>query len=203
MNIIPRSAWGARGPKARKIMRRQAYADVFIHHTATVPSAWRADEGLTMRGVQKMHIDTRKWADIGYSFVVFPSGNVYEGRGFGVVGAHTEGHNSTSHGICLVGNFETEVPTEAALDAVRQLIAHGQGDGWIAATPNIRGHRNVGATACPGANLYSRLKDIRAAGLPTDVLTAHTGTGHNVTMDRATYDRLLDPKPAILAWRRA
>ena len=38
------------------------------------------------------------WSDIGYNFVVGEDGNVYEGRGWNSVGAHTYGYNNRSIG---------------------------------------------------------------------------------------------------------
>ena len=42
------------------------------------------------------------WWDIGYSFIVGEDGNVYEGRGWDMVGAHTKGYNSRGLGM---GNY--------------------------------------------------------------------------------------------------
>lgn len=38
------------------------------------------------------------WWDIGYSFMVGEDGNVYEGRGWDQVGAHTYGYNTVGLG---------------------------------------------------------------------------------------------------------
>lgn len=38
------------------------------------------------------------WSDIGYSFVIGEDGNVYEGRGWDTVGAHTLHHNTDGLG---------------------------------------------------------------------------------------------------------
>lgn len=67
----------------------------------------------------------RKFRDIGYNFLVIPSkmflsipiafetdrfqiggdGSIFEGRGWGIHGAHVPKYNSRSIGICLLGNF--------------------------------------------------------------------------------------------------
>jgi hypothetical protein len=46
------------------------------------------------RGIQEWHINGNGWCDIGYSFLVGGDGNVYEGRGWDEIGAHTGGFNS-------------------------------------------------------------------------------------------------------------
>ena len=42
---------------------------------------------------------SKGWSDIGYSFLIGGDGRVYEGRGWGRVGAHTYGYNSRAYGI--------------------------------------------------------------------------------------------------------
>lgn len=43
-----------------------------------------------------------------FSFVVGGDGLVFEGRGWGVVGAHTKGHNHDTLGIAFMGNYTSE-----------------------------------------------------------------------------------------------
>jgi N-acetylmuramoyl-L-alanine amidase len=50
-------------------------------------------------------MDTNKWNDIGYNFLVGEDGNVYEGRGWNTVGTHAGNFNKKSIGICFIGNF--------------------------------------------------------------------------------------------------
>ena len=38
------------------------------------------------------------WWDIGYSFLVGEDGNIYEGRGWNEIGAHTKGYNDVGLG---------------------------------------------------------------------------------------------------------
>lgn len=35
----------------------------------------------------------KDWPDIGFNYIVGEDGNIYEGRGWDEVGAHTKGHN--------------------------------------------------------------------------------------------------------------
>jgi N-acetylmuramoyl-L-alanine amidase len=50
-------------------------------------------------------MDTNKWDDIGYNFVVGEDGNVYEGRGWNAVDSHAVPYNRNSIGICIIGDF--------------------------------------------------------------------------------------------------
>lgn len=41
------------------------------------------------------------WPDIGYSFIIGEDGNIYEGRGWNTIGAHTYNHNYDGLGMQL------------------------------------------------------------------------------------------------------
>ncbi len=110
--------------------------------------------------------------------------------GQAVIGGHASGFNTGSVGVALLGQFQpgasppAAAPTPAALSAVADYAAwqfrlHGidpastatvvAGDGSprhpegaTLALPRVVGHRDVGATACPGDYVYDRLDEIRA-----------------------------------------
>lgn len=154
MNIVARSKWGARPPRGRSHLTMPTRG-LWLHHLAT--DSWHGPAGV--RACQNFHMDTRKWADIAYSFLVDTDGTVYGGRGAGVVGAHTQGHNSTSHAICAMGNFDRTDPPTPMLNAIARLVAYGHDSGWW--PPELTGgHRDAGETACPGSKLYRRIGDI-------------------------------------------
>ena len=48
------------------------------------------------------------WAGIGYHFVIRKDGTIERGRPLSVVGAHAQGDNLHTIGICMAGNFEKE-----------------------------------------------------------------------------------------------
>jgi N-acetylmuramoyl-L-alanine amidase len=158
--IVSRADWGARSPKSRSEISLPT-ARLWIHHTA---GSERGAAG--MRSIQNTHMDDPKFkfADIGYSFVVDNAdGTIFEGRGAGIQGAHTEGDNSTSHAICVMGNFMNIQPSTKAIDSVVALAKHGREQGWW--TPTCRGHRQApgAATECPGDNLFAKLDEIRTS----------------------------------------
>lgn len=72
--------------------------------------------------MQTFHIETRKWDDIGYNFLIGCDGNVYEGRGWGVEGSHTFKYNKLSIGISFIGCFMRKLPTPRALEACKNLL---------------------------------------------------------------------------------
>lgn len=171
MDIYTRKDWGAKPPKEPRSAMRLPAEGTYIHHTVTglptnyptaKPSAQIAMEKAHMQQLQSIAF-SRDFNDISYSFVIFPSGRVYKGRGWGVVGAHTEGSNSITHAFVFVGNFESVRPTKDALEAAAALHRRGVRAGKIRKTGFIRGHRDApgAATACPGIHLYNRLEFIR------------------------------------------
>jgi peptidoglycan recognition protein len=156
--IVSRADWGARSPKSRSEISLPT-ARLWIHHTA---GSERGAAG--MRSIQNTHMDDPKFkfADIGYSFVVDNAdGTIFEGRGAGIQGAHTEGDNAKSHAICVMGNFMNIQPSTKAIDSVVALARHGREQGWW--TPTCKGHRQApgAATECPGDNLFAKLDEIR------------------------------------------
>jgi hypothetical protein len=107
-------------------------------------------------------MDFRGWNDIAYSFVINHTGLIYEGRGPGVSGAHTAGHNTISHAICLLGNFNTTQPTAAALGSLKSLVRHGHESGWWpqVLTGGHRDTRGGNVDDCPGNILYNLIPAI-------------------------------------------
>lgn len=155
--IRTRAQWGARpgGPAPARLALPTP--ELWLHHTA---GNERGPAG--MLTIQRAHM-AKGWADIGYSFVIDPATLiVYEGRGAGVVGAHTEGHNSRSHGICVMGNYDgVTQPSDRLVHAIADLVAYGHRQGWW---PDhlTGGHRDTKPTDCPGRHLYAAIRRINA-----------------------------------------
>lgn len=171
MEVTQRKDWATRKVRLQKM--KVPAPETWIHHVAdSGPSggarATVKAEKMYMRKVEAFHIDSRDMAAIAYSFVIMPSGRVYEGRGWGKSGGHTYGHNSFSHGVCFAGNFQSMRPTKRALAACRELLNDGTGKGFVRRPRKEHptgGHRDVGAqgggTACPGNNLYAKIPSLR------------------------------------------
>ena len=58
----------------------------------------------------------------------------------------------------MIGDFTNRVPNDAALNAVKQLIKCAHDNHKITPNYTLRGHRDVGQTACPGDKLYELIK---------------------------------------------
>ena len=156
MRIIGRVEWGAKSislPSKKMALPAEA---VFIHHSVTpVTDDPKAD----MRVIEQ--IGLTRFGQFPYSYVVHPhDGEILEGCGLRR-GAHTAQRNSTSFGVCWVGNYDERGPKVQQIDATRRLIGQLRSDGHLIADPVVRGHRDVYSTACPGTKLYAVLNDLR------------------------------------------
>ena len=128
------------------LIPRKATRRIVLHHSASgVNTTWQ--------DIQRWHLGNG-WAGIGYHYVIHADGGIYRGRPEGMSGAHAyqdRDHeaNSDGIGICLIGNFETGVPTEAQLVSTVELIRDIR-----TRYPGIPviGHKDVMPTACPGKN---------------------------------------------------
>lgn len=99
------------------------------------------------------------WNGIGYHFYVRKDGTVYRGRPIEKVGAHTEGFNVDSIGICFEGNFEEEFPKAQQISSGRLLIGHIE-ECYGKKLEVVR-HSDLCVTACPGKNFsLEKVKEI-------------------------------------------
>ena len=184
--ILSRLAWGA-NERIRRGRARYANALRFavVHHTAGSNTYSRSQSAAIVRGIQRYHVRSNGWDDIGYNFLIDKYGQVFEGRFGGidrnVVGAHAAGFNTGSVGVALLGNYDAGAITPAARAAlVRVLswrldVAHidplsllnwtsGGNPRFPTGIPvtlrAIGGHRDTGFTSCPGSRLYAELDSI-------------------------------------------
>lgn len=151
MRVAAREEWG--GPaQAPGHATAGAKRLVVIHHSHRPHrecGVALAREEADVLGMHEYH-KGKGWGGISYNFLVFQSGNVYEGRGWGRTGAHTIGRNSSSVGICLVIDGENIAPTDAAVESVIALIAEGVELGHIAPTHERAPHDRFQNKVCPG-----------------------------------------------------
>lgn len=134
--------------------------DCIVVHCSDSPDA-RANIGAA--DIRRWHTDPpprgRGWADIGYHYVVRRDGVIEPGRPESVIGAHVEGHNARSIGVCWVGR-DKPAPVQRA--ALLGLLRHLMRQHKITAA-NVFGHRelNPGKT-CPNLDLAQLRADLGA-----------------------------------------
>lgn len=135
---------------------------IIVHCSAT-RADWMAGRTLADKvdEIRRWHVEERGWSDIGYNYVIDRDGTVaigrdrdHDGDTFEEIGAHVQGHNIESLGVCLIGGHGSAA-TDAFSDnftpaqdrALRELIDKIEtklGDMTIA------GHNDYAAKACPG-----------------------------------------------------
>ncbi|MEU1616362.1 N-acetylmuramoyl-L-alanine amidase [Streptomyces sp. NPDC005722] len=191
--IVTREGW-----KADESIREQTEPDyapngvqvVFVHHTATYNATTHSgdyscsDSPSIIRQIYAYHV-SKTWRDIGYNFLVDKCGTIYEGRYGGVdrpvVGAQTEGYNTGTAGIAVIGYFQTDKTVSKATPMTPQMLGSvtalatwklglkkiDPNPGSKTQTVNgkafypISGHRDGFATECPGTDLYAKVPTIR------------------------------------------
>ncbi|XP_011382425.1 N-acetylmuramoyl-L-alanine amidase [Pteropus vampyrus] len=159
--IHPRCVWGAAPYRGHPTPLRLPLGFLYVHHTyvPALPCTTLASCAANMRSMQRFHQDTRGWDDIGYSFVMGSDGYMYEGRGWHWVGAHTRGYNSRGFGLAFVGNYTAELPVEAALRVVRDVLPRcAVRAGLLRPDYKLLGHRQLVPTDCPGDALFQLLR---------------------------------------------
>lgn len=179
---------------------------IVVHHTGEtdVTNGRPSDE--MVRAIYYYHTVVKGWGDIGYNYVIGKDGEIYEGKAGGdkVVGAHVYCNNINTVGVSVMGNFNLQEPSTKQLNSLKALLAqltkkynldpigfsifHGEN------IPNIIGHRDLAATACPGTNLYGKLTSVRQ-----DVAKGFTYNFTEETSDaQKDYEATVEKKVEVL-----
>ena len=102
------------------------------------------------------------WLDIGYHFVIRRDGTVETGRNITTPGAHVEGWNHCSVGVCLVGGVDEKGNPENNFTEAQFRSLYHQLQLLQAKFPNaaVQGHRDFPkvAKACPSFDVREWLK---------------------------------------------
>ncbi len=120
------------------LQARSKTEKIILHH--------RAGFG-DILSIHKDHIK-KGWAGIGYHFYVRCDGSIYRGRPIETMGAHCQGKNTESIGICFEGDFTKESMGKEQLEAGRKLLAYLEeiyGKDF-----RIYKHSDFSVTECPG-----------------------------------------------------
>jgi peptidoglycan hydrolase-like protein with peptidoglycan-binding domain len=163
MIIHPRSSWTTEAWGGTMYRVPASVRTVFmVHYEGGTPTK---DTGAAaMRSIDAGH-RARGWNGIGYNFVIFPDGSVWEGRGWTLVGAHCTDYNRIGIGVQIhIGG--AQAPTPAALASARELYLQASAQSGHAL--RRMGHQDGYATLCPGTILerWVRAGMPDAAGVP-------------------------------------
>jgi len=133
-------------------MRR--ITEIIIHCSATPEG-----KDFTVNDIRRWHL-ARKFADIGYHYVIYRDGSVHKGRAENIAGAHCFGHNANSIGICYIGGVakdgktpkDTRTPQQKT--ALRQLVNQLK---FYYPHATVHGHNEYSNKACPSFNVQKDL----------------------------------------------
>uniref|UniRef100_A0A4W3IFJ9 Peptidoglycan-recognition protein n=1 Tax=Callorhinchus milii TaxID=7868 RepID=A0A4W3IFJ9_CALMI len=155
--IIKHSDW-TNIPSQCNIALEKPEPFIVIHHTSGKRCFHKTTCKRELQIIQKNHISVHHWCDICYNFLIGEDGNIYEGRGWDKMGAHTFHYNHISYGIAFMGNFMNTSPNNLALNASKSLIAYAVSRKNLTPRYTLKGHRQFLKTACPGDTLYNIIK---------------------------------------------
>jgi len=151
-NIVSREEWVA-SPGLTSQLGVHPASHVLLHHSSTPTCDSLVNCAALVRSIQRHHMTRQRYGDIGYNFLVGEDGNVYEGVGWSRQGTHDDRLNSRSIGICIIGDYTSWLPNEAALNAVQNLIECGVETGQLSPRYKILSHKQIKHTDCPGSKL--------------------------------------------------
>lgn len=118
VSIISSATWGAKpwnGTPATVSLKTRA--EFFVHYDGGSPIT-RTGYAI-MRVIEAEHISSG-WSGVGYNFVVDQAGNLYEGRGWTLQGAHCPGHNISGLAVQFAIGGDQE-PSVKVLASARVL----------------------------------------------------------------------------------
>lgn len=130
---------------------------ITIHHTGEHGNIARLPDLEVVKRIENYHRNERKWAAIGYHFLVGRDGKVYEGRPAKYQGAHTRGNNRNNLGISMIGDFNKHKAEPVQLAALASLIDDKRSKYGVSRS-RVFGHRDLSPSICPGKHLYAWLK---------------------------------------------
>ena len=135
---------------------RSATKRIILHHAEA--------SKCTAEDIHRWHLNNG-WAGAGYHFLVRKDGSIYRLRPENKVGAHAQGANSNSIGICFEGAYMTETMPQAQINAGKELVAYLKNKYGIS---KVQAHRDVCSTNCPGKNFpFSQIANATSTPTPS------------------------------------
>lgn len=196
MNVITRAQWGAKhadggGPAP------VPYERTYLHHSVTLAPdlGWLDadrdgvddDEEEALRLLERIGQD-RFGQGISYTWLVPPSGRIYQGHSVDRLGAHTGGLNGIARAICLIGDYSNRAPTDAQIVSVAWLLQHNARQSWTKVAALTGGHRDVKGTACPGDRAYAAIPLINRLAAGPAITEEDCVTAGFTAGSKAAYD---------------
>lgn len=167
---------------ARPVEKTEYVKSIVLHHTA---DEYKDSYGW-IKAIYRYHSLSRQWGDIGYNYIIWYNGEIFEWRAWGdyVVWAHALWNNRSTVGISVMWNYSKKPISEKQYIALKNLVrylAYKYGINmndtfplheecswkncplWIKTEDYypLSGHRDGGNTSCPWDELYKKMLQIR------------------------------------------
>ena len=131
---------------------------VIVHCSATP-----AGRDVTIADVRRWHVEGNGWSDVGYHFFIRLDGQIELGRDLNTPGAHTQGYNKKSIGVCYAGGMSEDMSepedtrTDEQKDSLEVLLAT-----LVRMFPGLEiyGHRDFSPKACPSFDAKNEYKHL-------------------------------------------
>lgn len=143
--------------KKTAIIKSNRYINkIIIHCSATVEG-----KDYTVADIKKWHL-AKGYSDVGYHYIIYRDGSVNIGRNVNIIGAHCQGYNSNSIGICYIGGLDkngkskdtrTEQQKKSLVELLKKLKS-------LYPNATIHGHNEFAKKDCPCFNVkqeYTKL----------------------------------------------
>lgn len=157
--IVGEKTWAVIIPNETALQRSIRNINRIIVHCTATPEG-RVE---TVQSIRKMHL-AKGWSDIGYHYLIGLNGERWNGRNVNLVGAHCEGYNANSIGVCYVGGVDKKLKakdtrTQKQKDALLALLKDLR---RIYPKAKICGHRDLDrhGKECPSFDATKEYKNI-------------------------------------------
>lgn len=160
ISVISRARWAKYQIKGN-VTPMGNVTKITVHHTDDGPKLNSMSDVKFLQGIENHHRNNRKWACIGYHFIIGRDGTIYEGRPVKYQGAHARSNNPHNIGISLIGDFNKAYPSKGQLSSLSALLGNLRNKYKIPAK-NVVGHRHLNKTECPGKYLAAWINSYRS-----------------------------------------
>ena len=144
-------------------MAKRMKTDLIVVHCSATPR----DMDIGAVEIDGWH-KARGWNGIGYHRVIRRDGTIEEGRGLDSVGAHVEGQNSHSIGVCVIGGVDEHGKPQsnfsgAQWGSLKKVILE-----LLRLYPGCRvaGHNEFSTKACPSFDAKAWWATVKDAANP-------------------------------------
>lgn len=163
--VQSRSLWTNKTPLYREANPMNGVREITIHHDGMNPftSMSQSASAKRIESIRRVHVNANGWADIGYHFIIDPSGRVWQGRPLTLQGAHVKYNNPHNIGVMMLGNYEQQTPTTASLHTLDNFVAQLMRL-YRVPVSKVYTHRELRPTMCPGRNLQRAMDYTRSRG---------------------------------------